>query len=46
MAMPIGCSCVNLDITHPKMTVDFDFSIEEVGAGIGVRQSRVDDANG
>ena len=34
---------MDFDVAHPELSVDFDFGIEEIGAGIVVVQSRVDD---
>ena len=45
VAVPIGSSDVKLHIASPKATVNFDFGIEGVGTGIGVRDAGRDDAH-
>lgn len=41
--VPVGGSSVNLDVAHPCRSVQFDFGVEKVRAGISVECSRVDD---
>lgn len=43
VSIPIRRTIVDFDVAHPELSVDFDFGIEEIGAGIVVVQSRVDD---
>ena len=43
MPEPVGRPLVNLDIPNPQYTVQLYFGIEKVWAGIGIRQSRIDD---
>lgn len=43
VSIPIRRAIVDFDVAHPELSVDFDFGIEEIGAGIVVVQSRVDD---
>ena len=43
MPAPIGCAQMNLHIPRPHLATDINLGIEEVGAGIGVEQTGVDD---
>ena len=43
MKMPVARLVVNLHVAHPQRTVNFDFSVEEIGPCIAVVQSGVDD---
>lgn len=42
VSIPIRRTIVDFDVAHPELSVYFDFGIEEIGAGIVVVQSRVD----
>ena len=43
MPAPIGCAQMNLHIPRPHLATDINLGVEEVGAGIGVEQTGVDD---
>ena len=43
VSVPIRRSFVYFHVTDPQLSADFDFGVEEIGAGIVVVQSRVDD---
>ena len=43
---PVGGFLVDFHVARPQRAADFDFGVEEVGAGVAVVQSRVDDVYG
>ncbi len=42
VAEPVGCTHMDFDISHPHFAVDFNFGVEKIGTGIGVKHSGVD----
>ena len=42
VAFPVGGTHVQLHVAGPQVPVDLDLGVEEVGARVGVEQSRVD----
>ena len=44
--VPVGCQAVDFDISHPQCSANADLCIEEVGPGVQVVQSGIDDFDG
>ena len=40
---PVGCPQMDFHVPHPQYAVNLDFGIEEIGSGIRIRKSGVDD---